>query len=96
MKTIIFHTTGPTDLLHPFPAHFKTFKVFVISLSTYPSFSTKQYHAIEVAYHYFLRQSKTNMLPKIALFLLNVAEKYTKRQKAEFIDVTASITRTII
>jgi hypothetical protein len=28
--------------------------------------------------------------------LLNVAEKYTKRQKAEFIDVTASITRTII
>ena len=78
----MFHMNGPTDLLHPSPApHFKTFKVFVISSSMCPSFSTKQYYATEVEYHYFLRQSTTNLLPKIVFFLLNVAEKYTARQK---------------
>jgi hypothetical protein len=85
--------TGPTDLLHPSPTpYFKTFKKFVISVSTCSSFSTEQFHATEVAYHYFLRQSKTNLLPKTVFFLLNVAQKYTKRQKAEFIDATAGFT----
>jgi hypothetical protein len=88
---------GPTDLLHPSPApYFKTLKVFVICVSTCPSFSTEQFYATEAAYHYFLRQSKTNLLPITVFFLLNVAEKYTKRQKAEFIDATAGVTRAII
>jgi hypothetical protein len=97
MKTTIFHTTGPTDLLHPSTApHFKTFKVFVISLSTYPSFGTKQCYAKQVAYHYFPHPSKANFLPNIAVFLSNVAEKYTKMQKADFIGITASVTKAII
>ena len=99
MHFFTFHTTGPTDilLLHPSPApRFKTFKVSVISVSTCPSFSTEQYCATEVAYHYFLRQSKTNLLSKTVFFLSNVAEKYTTGEKAEFIDVTTGVTRAII
>ena len=37
----ISHTFGQTDL-HPFPAHFKTFRVFLICFPKYPSFSTTE------------------------------------------------------
>ena len=63
---------SPTDLFHPSPgSHFKTFQVFLIYCPKRPSFSTIYSYAPN--FTSFFLNSKSNVLVKRVLYLLNEA-----------------------